>query len=190
MSTRKLFWNITWRLTVGLCLAAWLTQAIFMGVFAALGPAAAALNPPNPDVASNGFWQATLATLFLALVGGVAGGFFSLPTGIFIGISGGLLVSLVTRLFFYPVAHLDRYRQTITLLMAGYTTLSSWVLFMALALLLSRDHRLYSFSLPWIMLAAALIAGLISIPVSHWVARWYLTTLQPVGSVLEEKSDA
>jgi hypothetical protein len=74
--------------------------------------------------------------------------------------------------------------------MALYATLNSWVLFMALALLLSRDHRLHSSLLPWIMLAAALIAGLLSIPASHWVARWYLTALQPVGSVLEEKSDA
>jgi hypothetical protein len=172
--TRSLFWNITWRATAGIMGAAWLAQMIFMVLFASFGIAAGVANSPSGLTSPADLFRMLLASMFLALVGGVAGGFFSLPTGFLLGLSGGILASLLTRLFFFPLANPVRYRKVIGIAMAAWGLLGSWLWFMALYLLTARDNRLQSPLAPWLALAAALVVGVCAWLVSRWIVRWYI----------------
>lgn len=179
MSTLKLFWNITWRTAAGIFAAAWIVQTLFVTLFAAFGLFAAVANPAGRPLGLAYILQALLAMLFLALVGGVAGGFFSLPAGLFLGVSSGLLVSVLTRLFFYPLRNASLYRWSVGLFLLVYVTLGSWAIFMALYLLIARDNVIHSPLVPGLALLAALIAGGCASVVGRWVARWY-TSNSPV----------
>ncbi|MCS6884118.1 MAG: hypothetical protein NZ558_01680 [Blastocatellia bacterium] len=79
-----------------------------------------------------------LAISFLGLVGAVAGGFFSLPMGLFVGVSSGLLLSILTRLFFYPLKNARLYKVVISVFIVVYVVLGSWVSFMMSYLLIAR----------------------------------------------------
>ena len=159
MKVTSLFWNITWRATAGIMGAAWLAQMIFMALFASFGIAAGVVNSPADLSSPAGLFRMLLASMFLALVGGVAGGFFSLPTGFLLGLSGGILASLLTRLFFFPLANPVRYRKVIGVALAAWSLLGSWLCFMALYLLLARDNRLQSPLVPWLAWFGALAYG-------------------------------
>lgn len=162
----------------GILAAAWLAQMLFMAAFVGFGLLAAAANgmPSSPAE-----WvQTKLGLYFLALVGGVAGGFFALPAGLVVGVTGGALASLLTRLFFYPLRNPARYRTVATVFLFLYTTLAAWLLFMALYLLLAADHVVHDPAVVWIALAAAGIAGLCAGVVGWWVSRWYIA--QQAGS--------
>lgn len=182
MSTLKLFWNITWRAAIGIFAAAWLAQAFFAMLFAGFGYAATVINPAGRTLSPAYVLQALLAVFVLTLVGGVAGGFFSLPVGLFLGVSSGLLVSVITRLFFYPLRDASLYRRSVSLVLFVYSTLGSWVGFMALYLLISRDHTFHSPLVPGLALLAALIAGGCALVVARWIARGYIMTSQAHSS--------
>lgn len=172
MTQRHLFTQITLRTAAGILAAAWLAQACFMMFFVAFGLFAAAVNGGLSSPAEGA--QATLALFFLALVGGVAGGFFALPAGVVVGVTGGALAGLLTRLFFFPLANPARYRTVLTVFLAIYTTVAAWLVFMALYLLLAADHVVHDPAVIWIALAAAAIAGLCAGVVGWWVSRWYV----------------
>lgn len=182
MSTFKLFWNITWRATAGIFAAAWLAQAFFAMLFAGFGYAATVINPAGRPLSSAYILQALLAVFVLTLVGGVAGGFFSLPVGLFLGVSSGLLVSVITRLFFYPLRDASLYRWCVGLVLFVYSTLGSWAGFMALYLLISRENTLHSPLVPGLALLAALIAGGCALVVARWIAGGYIEASQAQSS--------
>lgn len=85
-------------------------QALFGAVLAAFAVAAAVTNR-GTDLFSPGTAIAVLGGIFMLwLIGAVAGGIFSIPAGIVVGVSGGILLSLITRIFFYPLKDARRYR--------------------------------------------------------------------------------
>jgi hypothetical protein len=111
--------------------------------------------------------------LFLWFVGAVAGGLFSVPAGIVVGLSGGILMSILTRLFFYPLKNARRYRVVMGIVMGAYAFVVSWLCFMAVYLLFSKDHTIQPPLVPWLAMIPALIAGALGYVVSEWITRWY-----------------
>jgi len=117
---------------------------------------------------------AALGGIFILwLIGAVAGGLFSIPAGIFVGATGGILMSILTRIFFYPLKNARRYRVTIGIVMGVYALVVSWFCFIAIYLLFARDNAIQSPLVPWLALIPALIAGALGYFVSGWIARWY-----------------
>ena len=173
MSTPKLFWNILWRATACGVIIALTVQAIFGALLAVFGVAAAMANR-GTELFSPGNALAALGGIFILwLIGAVAGGLFSIPAGIFVGVTGGILMSILTRIFFYPLKNARRYRVTIGILMGVYALVVSWFCFMAVYLLFARDNTIQSPLVPWLALIPALIAGALGYFVSGWIARWY-----------------
>ncbi|RME58450.1 MAG: hypothetical protein D6790_11960 [Caldilineae bacterium] len=184
MTSRRLFTGITWRTMAGFWAGAWLVQMLTMALFAALGVFAANVNRPQASEGGVYVLQALVAIFFLVLVGAVGSGLFSLPIGMVVGFSAGLLLSLVTRLFFYPPPPDARYRFWSSVLLGGYGFLAGWVTFMGVVLLLSRENRLHSQQiLPWSWAVAGLVA-LCGVVVAQWIVHWYTqemhNTVSPV----------
>ncbi len=176
MSTTKLFLNITARATASGIIIALTVQAIF-GLALAIFAFAAALTNRGAELFSPGNAIAALAgILILWLIGAVAGGLFSIPAGIFVGVTGGILMSVLTRLFFYPPKNARRYRVTMGIAMGAYAFIVSWLCFMAVYLLFSQDHAIQAPLVPWIALLPALIAGALAFFVSGWITRRYVQT--------------
>jgi hypothetical protein len=174
MSTSKLFLGITGFATLGGVVIALAVQAIFGTVLAAFAVAAAATNR-GTELFSPGNALAALAGVFILwLIGAVAGGIFSIPAGIFVGVSGGILMSILTRVFFYPPKNARRYRVVMGVLMGAYAFVVSWLCFMAVYLLFARDNELQSPQVLWIAMIPALIAGVLGYFVSGWIAKWYV----------------
>lgn len=173
MPTTKLFWNISWRATLGGIVIALAVQAIFGAVFAAFGGAAAISNRGAELLAPTNAIPIALGILFLWLVGAIAGGIFSIPAGVFVGATGGILMSIITRLFFYPLKNARRYRVVMGIGMGLYALVVSWLCFMAIYLLFARDNALQSPLVPWLAMIPALIAGALAYFVCGWIAQWY-----------------
>lgn len=173
MSTARLFLHITTRATASGIAIAVATQALAGALFAAFGIAAAAGNGRTGGAAG-----AVLGVLFLGLVGAIAGGLFSIPMGIFIGVTSGILMSTVTRLFFHPPRSDRAYARVLGAMMATYTVAASWLIFMAVFLLFAKNHTLQSPVVPWLALLQASIAGALGYFVAGWIARGYVESLR------------
>ncbi|MCG3140023.1 MAG: hypothetical protein HDKAJFGB_00983 [Anaerolineae bacterium] len=192
MSTTKLFLNITARATASGIIIALTVQAVFGALLAIFGLAAALTNR-GADLASPGNAIASLAGIFILwLIGAVAGGLFSIPAGIFVGATGGILLSILTRIFFYPPNNARRYRVTMGILMGAYAFIVSWLCFMAVYLLFARDNEIQSPNVPWLAMIPALIAGGLGYFISAWITRWYIQTMQraaqPQSEIKNQKS--
>jgi len=178
VSTTKLFLNITARATASGIIIALTVQAVFGALLAIFGLAAALTNR-GADLVSPGNAIASLAGIFvLWLIGAVAGGLFSIPAGIFVGATGGILLSILTRIFFYPPNNARRYRVTMGILMGAYAFIVSWLCFMTVYLLFARDNEIQSPNVPWLAMIPALIAGGLGYLISAWITRWYTQTMQ------------
>ncbi len=173
MPTLKLFWNILWRAVMGGVVIALTVQAIFGALFAVFGVAAAMANRGTELLELTNAIPVILGIFIFWLIGAVTGGLFSIPAGIFVGATGGVLMSAITRIFFYPLKNARRYRVTIGILMGLYALVVSWLCFMAVYLLFARDNTIQSPFVPWIAIIPALIAGALGYFVSGWIARWY-----------------
>lgn len=174
MSTSKLVLNITARATAGGIIIALMVQAIF-GALLALFAVGAAMTNRGTDLLSPGTAVAALAGVFvLWLIGAIAGGIFSIPAGIAVGVSGGILMSLLTRVFFYPLKETRRYRIVMGILMGMYAFIVSWICFMAVYLLFAKDNAVQSPLVPWLALIPALIAGVMGYFVCGFIAKWYV----------------
>lgn len=186
MSTMKLFLNITARATASGIIIALTVQAIF-GLALAIFAVAAALTNRGAELFSPGNAIAALAGIFILwLIGAVAGGLFSIPAGIFVGATGGILLSILTRVFFYPPKNARRYRVTMGIVMGVYAFVVSWLCFMAVYLLFARDNEIQSPHVPWIAMIPALIAGVLGYVVSTWITRWYLQALPNAAQTQSE----
>lgn len=174
MPTSKLFWNITARATLGGIVIALAVQAIFGAVLAVFGVGAAISNRGPELLAPATALAALLGILFLGFVGAIAGGIFSIPAGIFVGATGGILMSVITRIFFYPLKNAPRYRLVIGMVMAVYALVVSWLCFMAIYLLYARDNTIQSSLVPWLAFIPASIAGGLGYFVSGWIGKWYV----------------
>ncbi len=173
MTTSKLFLGITGRAAIGGIVIAVAVQALLGAVLAAVAVAAATTNR-GTELLSPGNAIASLAGVFvLWLIGAIAGGLFSIPAGIVVGLSGGILMSVLTRIFFYPLKNARRYRIVIGIVMGAYAFAISWICFMAVYLLFARDNTIQSPEVPWIALIPALIAGGLGYFVSGWIGKWY-----------------
>lgn len=181
MSTPKLFFHITGRAAAGGIVIALTVQAIFGLALAAVAMAAALTNRGAELLEPTNAVPAILGILFLWLVGAIAGGLFSIPAGIFVGVSGGLLMSVLTRIFFYPLKNARRYRIVMGILMGAYAFVVSWVCFMAVYLLFARDNTIQAPEVPWIALIPALIAGVLGYFVSGFIAKWYVNASTEFG---------
>lgn len=178
MTTPKLFLNITGRATLCGAAIGFAMQALFAAVLAAFAVAAAVTNR-GTDLFSPGTAIAVLGGIFMLwLIGAVAGGIFSIPAGIVVGVSGGILMSLITRIFFYPLKDARRYRVVMGILMGVYALVVSWLCFMAVYLLFARDNTIQSPLVPWLALIPALIAAALGYFVGWWIARWYVFKAQ------------
>lgn len=173
MPTPKLFWNILWRATACGVIIALTVQAIFGALLVVFGFMAAATNR-GAELLTPENAVATLGGIFILwLIGAVGGGLFSIPAGIFVGATGGILMSIITRIFFYPLKNARRYRIVIGIAMGVYALVVSWLCFIAIYLLFARDNTIQSPFVPWLALIPALIAGALGYFVSGWIARWY-----------------
>jgi hypothetical protein len=173
MTTSKLFWNITLRATLGGVVTALVTQAIFAVSMASVGIVAAVMNQgERPFTAAEGL-PILLGILFLGLVGAVAGGIIAIPIGVVLGVSGGVVMSAITRLLFYPLQNARRYRAVVGVSMAGYSIIVCWLVLMAVYLLFARNNTIQSPLVPWLALIPALIAGVLGYIVSGKIAQWY-----------------
>ena|GEM_PF-2197266 len=180
VTTPKLFLNITGRATLGGIVIALAVQAIFGAVLAGLGIAAGISQAQTTSVNPAG---ALLGIFALWLIGAIAGGIFSIPAGIFVGATGGLLMSMLTRIFFYPLKNARRYHVVIGIVMGAYAFAVSWICFMAVYLLFARDNTIQSPFVPWLALIPALIAGGLGYFVSGWIARWYSRAGRTAGGL-------
>lgn len=173
MPTSKLFLNITARATASGIVIALAVQAIFGLALAIFAVAAAMTNRGTELLELTNAIPVILGIFIFWLIGAVAGGLFSIPAGIFVGATGGILMSAITRIFFYPLKNARRYRMVIGILMGAYALIVSWICFMAVYLLFAKDNAVQSPLVPWIALIPALIAGGLGYFVSGWIARWY-----------------
>ncbi len=176
MPAPKLFLNITARATISGIVIALMVQAIFGGVLAIFGVIAAMANRGQELLAPGNVAAAVAGIFILWLIGAVAGGLFSIPAGIFVGATGGILMWLITRIFFYPLKNARRYRVMIGIVMGAYAFVVSWICFMAVYLLFSKEHTIQAPLVPWLALIPALIAGALGYFVSGWIGKWYLKT--------------
>lgn len=170
MRTGEMFWSITWRTLSGLVAASCVTQLVFAALFGCFGVVGALVNGQKTLVGGVG---TLLGVFFLNLVGAVLAGLFTIPASIFLGCSGGILLSLITRLFFYPLRNVTTYRNTMRAALMLYVIGGGWLSFMAVYLLFARNHKIHSPRVFWLALGGALVAGLISLPVSQWASNWY-----------------
>ncbi len=170
MGTGEILWNITWRTLSGLVAASCITQLVFGVLFGYVGVVGALLNGQKTLAGGIGM---LIGTFFLNLVGAVLAGLFTIPASIFLGCSGGLLLSLITRLFFYPLQKVSTYRTTMRAVLMLYVISVGWLIFMAVYLLFARNHTIHSPQVVWVALGGALVAGLASLPASQWASKWY-----------------
>jgi hypothetical protein len=174
VNTPILFLNMTGRATLCGVVIALVVQAIFGALLAAFAVAAAVTNRGTELLAPTNAIPVILGIFMLWLIGAVAGGLFSVPAGMVVGVTGGLLMSLISRIFFYPLKDARRYRVVMGVLMGAYALVVSWLCFMAVYLLFARDNELQSPLVPWLTLLPALIAGGLGYFVSGWIAQWYV----------------
>lgn len=186
MSTSKLFLNITGRATLCGAVIAVAVQALFGALLAAFAAAAAVSNRGTELFSPETAIAVLAGILFLWLVGAIAGGIFSIPAGILVGVSGGILMSILTRIFFYPLKNARRYRVVVGILMGAYAFVVSWLSFMAVYLLFARDNEMQSPEIPWLAMLPALIAGGLGYFVSGWIARWYVKQTEPLKNLKSE----
>ncbi len=174
MSTSKLFLNITGRAAIGGIVIALAVQALFGALLAAIGVAAAVTNRGTDLFELRNAIAVSAGIFVMWLIGAIAVGIFSIPAGIAVGMSGGIAMSIITRIFFYPPKNARRYRIVIGILMGVYALLVSWICFMAVYLLYAKDNAVQSPLVPWIALIPALIAGVLGYFVSGFIANWYV----------------
>ena len=174
MRTLRLFWllisrNVLAGLVMGLLFGA-ICGFLFAPVLLVMLSIASGLQgrPAPPDLGGMGF-----AILFEGFLGGafglIAGAFF----GPFLGCINGLIMGVVTRLWFVPLIDVTKYERV----MRGCTTLVTIVgTVCAFALTFGIDFLLIYAIVP------ALLFGLAAGPVSKRLIRPYLAQAQPIGS--------
>ncbi|MEG4286663.1 serine/threonine-protein kinase [Microcoleus sp. A006_D1] len=133
---------------------------------------------------SVGACAAIYATFLLPILGTIAGGIVGMFLGLLLGLENGIIIAIVTRLCFFPLANPKLHRQVLMAIATGICTLTSIGFFIKLdvaSLFVGRavDSMGYSSYTPSIakllfyVFAPSLIAGLSMGISSKHFARWY-----------------
>jgi uncharacterized membrane protein YkvI len=85
----------------------------------------------------------------------------------------GLLVGIITRIFYYPLRDAQTFRRVIATVSALFTGIASWVCFFAIILFYSNRDKADVPMLALIVTLPALIAGGASALISRVIAAWY-----------------
>jgi hypothetical protein len=173
MTTPKLLWGTPWRggawgLLAGTMLgvaygAVFANVLFFSGLFAQM---------PTAFESSDAL-RVGVVIPFLALIGAVMGALFGVPTGLFVGLLNGLLVGILTRAFFFPPRDARAYRRMIATASALFTSIASWLGFLAIMLSYANRDKANVPLLAAIVLIPALIAGVSAGLLSRILSRWY-----------------
>jgi hypothetical protein len=110
---------------------------------------------------------------FLALIGAVMGALFGVPTGFAVGAMNGLLIGIITRAFFFSLRNARTYRRVIAVVSALFTSIASWLGFLAIMLFYANRDKANVGVLAVGVLIPALIAGVGAGLISRVIARWY-----------------
>lgn len=172
MTTGKLLWGMTWRGgALGL-----LTGALggsFFGALFANGLFVFGMVSQASPLTAKDMPAGIVAIGFLALIGGVVGALFGVPTGFVVGLMDGLLVGSVTRLFFYPLKNARAYRWTLALVSAAFTSVMAWLCFVGIALFYANRNAANIGAVMLIFILPALVSGIAAGFISRLIARWY-----------------
>ncbi|MBM3131018.1 MAG: hypothetical protein FJ009_20620 [Chloroflexi bacterium] len=172
MTTARLLWGMTWRGGAWGLLAGTMLGTAYGALFGngvlliKLAQEWQTLGPENilPGIAAVGI---------LILVGAVMGALFGVPTGLLVGSLNGLLVGMITRAFFFPPRDARAYRRVIAVASALFTSIASWIGFLAIMLFYANREKANVPMLAVIVLIPALIAGVGAGLISRMISRWY-----------------
>lgn len=171
METFKILWGTTWRggafglLAGTMGGAAREAGAIFPDLFLVAGLVSENSFQPSDTGALVG------GVLFFALIGAVMGALFGVPTGLVVGLWDGLLVGLITRAFFFPLKDVQTYRRVIAITCVVFTTIASWLGFLAIMLFYANRDKANVPALAVGAIIPALIAGIAAGLISRLIAR-------------------
>lgn len=173
MTTPRLLWGMTWRGTIWGLLAGTVLGIIYGAIFVEILLLVAydkqGLYVQTPNQISGGI----AAMLFIALIGAIAGGIFGAPTGLGVGWLDGLLVGILTRMFFLPLRNTRVYRWTIAIISAIFTAITAWACFIGILILYEPTRASVSVPLILIVAVPAPIAGIAAGFISRLITRWY-----------------
>lgn len=173
MTTFKLLWSTTWRGGAWGLLAGTMLGTFYGAMFANslffFGLLAQAPGEFRRDNVSS----ALFAVLLLALIGGITGGIFGIPTGFVVGGLNGLLLGIITRAFFIPLRDAKTYRRVIMLTSAVFTAIASWLGFFTIMLFYANTEQANVPVLAALVVVPALLAGVAAAFISQIGARWY-----------------
>ncbi|HLO87031.1 MAG TPA: serine/threonine-protein kinase [Nostocaceae cyanobacterium] len=148
---------------------------------------ALAINPYRPVATLGIFWQslwrstliggaivtmcaATYSTAVYPVAGTTAGIFIGAMIGFPVGFINGLLIAIITRVFFFPLKNFHQYRRTISTISSISGLLITMIVFSLATSGVMFDQ--ISYSLFWII-APAIITGLSMGIVSKYFCQWY-----------------
>ncbi len=123
-------------------------------------------------------WMGTVAieacaviysTFIFPVLGTIIGARYCLLLGLLLGLGNGIIVGIVTRLWFFPLTNPKFYRQALTVISIILCTSTSIVFFLMLPLIRLQDAMDYII----FALAPSLIAGMSMGASSKSIARWY-----------------
>ncbi|MBI5033621.1 MAG: hypothetical protein HZB51_24135 [Chloroflexi bacterium] len=173
MTTSRLLWGTTWRGGAWGLLAGTFVGATFGALFGNTLIFGVGLLQQQERIGLSDLPQLIPAFAIFAIIGSVMGALFGVPTGFAVGVANGLLLGIISRMFFYPLTDVRGYRWVIALISMTFTALASWVGFMLIMLLYANQDKANWVGLAIFLIVPALIAGVIAGAVSQIGARWY-----------------
>ena len=123
-----------------------------------------------------GTWVALYSTFVFPYVGKNFGGFQGILLGLILGLGNGIILGIVTRLWFFPLTNPKLHRQVLTAISIVFSTCTSILFFKIKAspdeiTILSDVNYNYYFIM--YMLAPSLIAGLSMGAITDSITQWY-----------------
>jgi MFS family permease len=173
MKTLQLLFSTTWRGGMWGLLAGTMVGATFGALFGNVLVFGVGLTQQQEQISLNDIPAAIGAVAILAIIGSVMGALFGVPTGFVVGIANGLLLGIISRVFFFPLKNARAYRWVIALISMAFTTLASWVGFMLIMFLYANQDKADWVGIVIFLVVPALIAGVVAGFISQIGARWY-----------------
>jgi hypothetical protein len=173
MTTFKLFWGTIWRSAAYGFLFGTFGGSSFGALFANAMLLFALFTQTDAPFTPADAGRGIFAILFFALIGAGIGSLFGTPTGIFLGITGGVLFGVVTRAFFYPLKDARWHRRIVGTLCAAYAAVGAWICFALILRFYAKDNVVQLPLVAIVATAPAIVAGACGWFISQRVARWY-----------------
>ncbi len=174
MTTRRLLSNMMWRGIAGGAISGLLLGAIYG---AALAVYALASDSFLFGARGSDFF---LGNILIIVVGGFAGGLAGLGTGSCLGLVGGVILGMLTRLFFDSGRTWTGYTTFVRLAGMVFGIIGAPLVVIGVEMLRSQSFgRPWTFSItPLYHIVPALIGGFAAMLVAGRIARWYENELQ------------